>query len=174
MILVRKTAAASAAILAGIMLILSGCGQVCARYSQSVAPRSPPTTEAAVRAQHMVVPHAVAEIEISLARIAYIEFFGGNRPDIEMLGEMEALQDHNLHWDAIPGDQRSLLRNVAKRLTAAHQQYGKGFNAAGRPMADFDTQEIIGNAMSAAFQDDDEAAWRALREIYDAWPSLFL
>lgn len=122
------------------LLAVSGCEQFSSYSWLSFAKQQEPTRESEIVSRHTALPRSVAAIELSLARIACVESFGGNRPDLYMLGDMQTLPKSSLRWDVIPAGQRELLRNVAKRLATAHEHYSAKFNAARRPMAATDRQ----------------------------------
>lgn len=122
-------------------------------------------------AQHEALPHAVAAIEISLARIADVQSGPAAHPEGAMLQDMETLPNSEIHWKMITPDERALLRDVALRLAGADWGYTTEFNADGHPLSDYDASAVIMAAEESAAATDEPAS-RALQEIYAAWPSL--
>lgn len=124
------------------------------------------SAQPAVTRKHTVleVPHAVAQLEITLAKISLADAGLANDPEAGLLDAMSYPAPDSIDWTKVPPDQVALFRDVAMRLSAADSAYNQLFFAREIPMSEYDHGAIIeAAALSAAH--DDPAAQAALEEI---------
>jgi hypothetical protein len=107
--------------------------------------------------------HAVAQIDIALAKRSWAESCGASNPQI--LFAIETYPSDEAHLRSLSPAQRDLLREVAWRLAGADSGYTEMFFADNHPQVEWDDGAIVKAAAGSTNPSGQGPAARALQEI---------